>query len=274
MSTIINKQYKEQLKANIKEIKKRAKDDIIALKHNYLVKTAGSDKKAARVLEKQKMKAHHESLPKRYTIGEEIGNSITHGIAAGLAIAGLVVLLVHGFYNAPLAEKAFYMTSYAIYGSSLIILYLMSTLYHALTPYGAKKVFSVFDHNSIYLLISGTYTPFCLTVLRDTSGWIIFGIIWGLTIVGITFYSIFGNRIRIISVVAYIFMGWLIIFAYGPMKQKLPSVSITYLLLGGAFYTVGVIFYSLKKIKWMHCIWHLFTITGSIFHYFSIYTAL
>ncbi|MGL4982630.1 MAG: PAQR family membrane homeostasis protein TrhA [Treponemataceae bacterium] len=270
----IKKQAQKDLKSKIKSMKQQLKDDIKSLKLQHLTDMASSDQKAALKLEKEQVRKYNETLPKRYTIGEEICNSITHGIGAGLAIAGLVVLLVHAFSNAPLADRGFYMTSYAIYGSSLVILYLMSTLYHALTPYGAKKVFSVFDHNSIYLLISGTYTPFCLTTLRSTSGWLIFGIIWGLTIIGITFYSIYGNRIRIISVVTYLLMGWIIIFPYGTMKQNLPPVSITFLLIGGAFYTIGVIFYALKKIKWMHCIWHLFTIAGSIFHYFSIYYAI
>lgn len=213
-------------------------------------------------------------LPKRYTIGEEIFNSVTHGIGAGLSIAAIVLLIIRAVFYAPVNARGFYVTGFSIFGASLFILYLMSTLYHALTPYGAKKVFAVFDHSSIYLLIAGTYTPFCLTVLRGTTGWVIFGVIWSLAVVGITFYAIFGSKMRIVSVVTYILMGWLIIFAIKPMVLSLPALSIKLLFAGGIAYTIGCIFYALKKIKWMHCIWHLFVMAGSVLHFFSVYFSI
>lgn len=200
-----------------------------------------------------------------YTLGEEITNSVTHGIGTALAIAALVLLILKAKSRPDIS-----VVSYVIFGVSLIVLYLFSTIYHAL-PLSTKKVFGIFDHNSIFILIAGTYTPFCLSVLKGALGWTLFGIIWGLAVLGITFYSIFGSRIKIISVIMYIIMGWLIILATGKLKARLPSVSFTLLLAGGAAYTVGCIFYALKKVKWMHSIWHLFVIAGSVLHFFSIY---
>ena len=147
----------------------------------------------------------------------------------------------------------------------------MSTLYHALTPYGAKKVFAVFDHASIYLLIAGTYTPFCLGPIRGPWGWTIFGVIWGLAILGITFYSIFGSRMRILSAFTYVLMGWLVVIVYRPIITSVPEITVKFLFYGGIAYTIGVIFYALKKIKWTHSIWHIFVLAGSILHFFSVY---
>jgi hemolysin III len=181
--------------------------------------------------------------------------------------------------DAPTEYKVSYIVGFIIFGVSLIILYTASTLYHALTNPTAKKVFGIFDHSSIYLLIAGTYTPYCLTVLRGTLGWIIFGIIWGLAITGITFYSIFGSKMRRLSAITYIPMGLLIILAGQQMRQSLVAVSGSniswyFLLIGGAFYIVGTIFYAMKKIKWTHFIWHLFVIAGSVFHFFSVYLTI
>jgi hemolysin III len=214
------------------------------------------------------------SLPKRYTIGEEIFSSITHGIGAGLAIAALALLVMRAVERAPHDGRAFYIAGWTIFGATMFILYLMSTLYHALTPYGVKKVFAVFDHSSIYLLIAGTYTPFCLSVLRGTRGWILFAIIWGLAVSGITLYSIFGSRMRLLSLFTYLPMGWLIVFAGKPALAAIPAQSMKFLLIGGIFYTAGSVFYALKKIKWTHCVWHCFVLAGTIAHFFSVMTLL
>lgn len=273
---------KKELKAEIKAIKVRAAEEIQQLKEQATQLKADLENvhetnqqaavlKAQRLEAKLQKKQYEASLPKRYTIGEEICNSITHGIGAGLAIAALVLLVVKGAIYAPVGEKGFYITSFAIYGASLFILYLMSTLYHALTPYGAKKVFAVFDHSCIYLLIAGTYTPFCLTVLRPTVGWWLFGIIWGLALAGMTFYAIFGKKMRALSVITYILMGWLVIFAIKPMVQIVPPFSLKLLVWGGVAYTVGCVFYAMKKVRWTHSIWHVFVMLGSILHFFSIY---
>lgn len=205
-------------------------------------------------------------ITKRYTLGEEIFNSVSHGIGGGLAIAGTVVLIVF----AAVYSNAWGVVSSAIYGSSLIILYTMSTLYHAITNRKAKGFFRIMDHNTIFFLIAGTYTPVTLVPLRGALGWTIFGVVWGAAILGIVLNSIDLERFRKPSVVCYILMGWAIVAAVKPMLANVNKLSLLFLLIGGGFYTVGVIFYAIKKVKYFHSIWHLFTIGGSVFHWFAI----
>lgn len=207
---------------------------------------------------------------KQYTLGEEIFNAVSHGTGGLLAIGGTVVLIV---FTAIYAD-AWAVVSSAIYGASLIILYTMSTLYHAITNEKAKKFFRIMDHNTIFFLIAGTYTPVTLAVLRGPLGWTLFGIVWGAAIVGIVLNSINLEKFRKPSVVCYIMMGWVIIFAIKPMLNAMPKLSLIFLLLGGVFYTVGVVFYANKKVRYFHSVWHLFTIAGSVFHYFAIFLAL
>lgn len=209
-------------------------------------------------------------IKKPYSLGEEIFNSISHGTGSLLAIAGTAVLIV----LTAIYSDAWAVVSASIYGASLIILYTMSTLYHAITNARAKKFFRIMDHNTIFFLIAGTYTPFTLGPLRGALGWVLFGIVWGAAAAGIVLNSINLERFRKPSVVCYILMGWVIIIAIKPMLQTLPSASLVYLLTGGVLYTVGIIFYALKKVKWFHSVWHLFTVAGSIFHYFSVLIAL
>ena len=207
--------------------------------------------------------------PKRYTLGEEIFNSVSHGAGSLLSIAGTVILIIFSAIYA----NTWAVVSSCIYGASLIILYTMSTLYHAITNEKAKKFFRIMDHNTIFFLIAGTYTPLTLFCLNGWLGWTLFGIVWGAAIIGIVLNSIDLERFRKPSVVCYILMGWVIIFAIKPLMESIPQISLIFLLTGGVFYTVGVIFYAIKKIKYFHSIWHLFTIAGSIFHYFSILLA-
>ncbi|MBO5136982.1 MAG: hemolysin III family protein [Spirochaetaceae bacterium] len=267
------KKIKTQAKQDIRSIKEKRNLEIKALKAQAYsaAKPVKAELKQQKAAAKAVRRAEEASIPKRYSIGEEIFNSVTHGIGAGLAVAAIVLLAVRASVYAPVGEKGFYVTSFVIFGASMFILYLMSTLYHALTPYGAKKVFAIFDHSSIYLLIAGTYTPYCLTTLRGPIGWVLFGIIWGLAVAGMTFYAIFGSKMRILSAITYILMGWLVVFAFKPMAEALPKLSLILLIIGGVVYTIGCIFYALKKIKWMHCIWHIFVIFGSILHFFSVY---
>lgn len=268
------KEY-ENLVALRNKIKSEAKKQIKEIKLSALKKLAEIDTKSAKKLatrqKRDEKKALEAGIPKRYSIGEEIFNSVTHGIGAGLSIAALVLLIVRAVFNAPEGETGFYVTGFTLFGASLFVLYIMSTLYHALTPYGAKKVFAVFDHASIYLLIAGTYTPFCLGPIRGPWGWSIFGVIWGLAILGITFYSIFGSRMRILSAFTYVLMGWLVVIVYRPIITSVPEITVKFLFYGGIAYTIGVIFYALKKIKWTHSIWHIFVLAGSILHFFSVY---
>jgi len=208
-------------------------------------------------------------VKKQYTLGEEIFNSVSHGVGSMLSIAGTVVLIIFS----ALYSDVWSVVSSAIYGASLIILYTMSTLYHSITNKKAKHFFRIMDHNTIFFLIAGTYTPLTLAMLRGVTGWLLFGIIWFAAVVGIILNSIDLEKYLKLSIVCYIAMGWVIIFAIKPLKQAIPPVCLVFLMIGGAFYTLGIIFYAIKKIKYFHSIWHIFTIGGSIFHYFSILVA-
>lgn len=207
---------------------------------------------------------------KRYTLGEEIFSSVTHGVGSLLAIGGTSVLLV----LAAIYSDAWSVVGCAIFGASLIILYCMSTLYHAITNAKAKRFFRIMDHNTIFLLIAGTYTPITISILRGAIGWVLFGIVWGAAVIGIVLNSINLEKFRKPSVVCYIAMGWVIIFAIRPLLQVMNAWSLWLLVGGGVFYTVGVIFYAIKKIKYFHSVWHIFTVAGSVCHYFSILIAV
>lgn len=193
-------------------------------------------------------------------------NAITHLVGSVLALIGTAVAVTlaatHG--------GARRVTAIAIYGAMLIVLYLSSTLYHSLRG-PAKKVFHVFDHCAIYLLIAGTYTPLTLTILRGALGWTLFGIVWALAAAGVAKDVFFPGRFRAISIILYVLMGWLVIFAFAPLKQVLPSPGILLLVIGGIIYTGGLLFYGLsKKVIHMHGLWHLCVIGGSACHYFAV----
>lgn len=207
---------------------------------------------------------------KQYTLGEEIFNSVSHGTGALLAIAGCVVLIVFS----AIYGGAWEVVSASIYGATLIILYTMSTLYHALTNPKAKRVFRILDHNTIFLLIAGTYTPYTLVSIRGALGWTIFGIIWGVAILGITLNSVNLEKFKKFSMICYIAMGWAIVLAIKPLVQAIPLISTVFLLVGGVCYSIGIPFYKRKQTKYMHSIWHLFVIAGSVFHYFSVFFAI
>ncbi len=209
-------------------------------------------------------------MRRKYTTGEEVFNSVTHGVGALLAIAGCVILIV----RAVLFADAITVVSSAIYGGSLIMLYTMSTLYHAIQPEGAKKVFRIFDHGTIYLLIAGTYTPFTLSCLRGALGWTLFGIIWGCAILGIVLTSVNLRKFQLFSTICYVAMGWAVIFAIKPLWEKIDTLPLIFLVIGGVLYTGGIIFYLMKESRYMHSIWHLFVVGGSIFHYFSVLLAV
>ena len=205
-------------------------------------------------------------ITKRYTLGEEIFNSVTHGVGGLLAIAGTAVLIV----IAAIHGGAWEVVSSAIFGFSLILLYTMSTLYHALTGRRAKSFFRIMDHDTIFFLIAGTYTPITLIPLRSAVGWVLFGIIWGAAVLGIVMNSIDLERFRKPSIVCYALMGWAVIFAVKPMLENCTPLSLWFLLIGGLCYTGGIVFYVIKSKKYFHSIWHIFTVSGSVFHYFSV----
>lgn len=205
----------------------------------------------------------------RYTLGEELISAISHGIGAGLGIAALVLCIIKSaIHHNPTA-----VVSSSIYGSTLIILYLISTLYHSFkSTIRAKKVFRIFDHCSIFLLIFGTYTPFALVTLNGAIGWVIFSVILASAIVGIVLNSVNLEKYKKISMACYIIMGWIIVFAFKTIFQSMNTNGIILLVLGGIVYTIGAIIYGIgKKVKYMHSLWHFFVLAGSILHFFCIY---
>lgn len=199
--------------------------------------------------------------------GEEIANSITHGIGALLSIVALVVLImVAGNQEDPL-----HLVSFSIYGVTLVLLYMSSTLYHSFSKPRIKDLFARFDHVSIFLLIAGTYTPLMLINIRGVLGWTIFTIVWAIAIIGGVVRIVYPYRYRKLMVVIYLLMGWLIVFAGKSILTNLPATSLNYLVLGGIAYSVGVIFYLWRELPYGHGIWHLFVLAGSILHFFAIY---
>jgi hemolysin III len=201
---------------------------------------------------------------------EEIANAITHGVGALLAISALVLLVVFS----ALEGTPWHVSSFTIFGSSMVVLYLMSTLYHSLTHLKAKRLFRKFDHMSIFLLIAGTYTPFCLTILRGWLGWTLFGIVWFCAIFGIVLKAFYTGKAEMLSTVLYIVMGWLVLFFIKPVYDYMSFQGFSYLLIGGACYTLGAFFFIKDKIPFYHSIWHLFVLAGSIFHFFAVLSLL
>ena len=200
------------------------------------------------------------------TLGEEIANAVSHGVGSLLAIAACVIVIVKSAFT----STAIGVVSACIYGASLILLYTFSSLYHSLTNIKAKAVFRIFDHCSIFFLILGTYTPICLNMIKGGLGWTLFGINAFCTVVGIVFNSISLKKFAKPSVVLYLAMGWSVIISIKRVIEIIPASGMVFLVIGGLCYTIGVIFYKAKKIKYMHFVWHLFVLSGSIMHYFFI----
>ena len=198
--------------------------------------------------------------------GERL-NGLTHLFGALAAIAGVAVLLK----LAAQQGDAWKLVSFSIYGASLFLLYLISTLYHS-TRGRTKAILRKFDHNAIYLLIAGSYTPFTLVTLRGAWGWTLFGLIWGLAVLGIVVDSLHNkNARRILPITIYIVMGWLVLIAFKPLTAALPHAAVLWLVAGGLFYTLGIVFYALdKKLRHAHGIWHLFVLAGSTSHYLAV----
>ncbi len=199
------------------------------------------------------------------TIGEEIANAISHGLGTGLSIAGMIVLIVTACVS---GKSPIYVVSAALYGAGLILLYTFSSLYHSLTNQGAKKVFRIFDHCSIFLLIFSSYIPIFLVVVGGALGWTMFGITAFCVIFGIVLNSINLERWDRLSQVLYVVLGWQAVMIIKPIYQNFDVFELAFLIIGGLSYTVGIIFYKNKTIKFMHFVWHLFVLSGSVFHYF------
>lgn len=196
----------------------------------------------------------------------EVLNTISHAIGIPLSIAGLVLLVVFGAMDG----TVWHVVSYSIFGSTLIMVYSASTIFHGTSRLRTKYWLNKIDHSSIYLLIAGSYTPICLVSLRGPWGWVLFGIIWALAIFGIVFkFTFYNNHWRLLSTALYVLMGWLILIAIVPVLKHVPNTSLWFLLAGGLSYSVGVVFYSIRKLPVFHFIFHLFVLAGSILHFFA-----
>tara|TARA_B100001245_G_scaffold216070_1_gene183660 strand:+ start:228 stop:863 length:636 start_codon:yes stop_codon:yes gene_type:complete len=205
------------------------------------------------------------SLPKRaYSVAEEWLNSISHGLACVAAIVGLVFMLLR-------AETSVSVTASAIYGGTLIFMFLASTVYHAVTHQNAKGLLKLFDHSAIYLLIAGTYTPLTLVAIGGTLGALATAFIWVLALAGVAFKLIARHRFPKVSVMTYLIMGWIALGLIYPLYQALPGSGLWLIVAGGLCFSIGVLFYVAKSKKFTHAIWHLFVIGGCSCHYFSIY---
>ncbi|HEY5506142.1 MAG TPA: hemolysin III family protein [Coriobacteriia bacterium] len=207
-----------------------------------------------------------EKSNRDYTVGEEIANSVTHGIGIAFSIVALTLMV---------ASAAVYGDSWAlaggiVFGISLILLYTGSTLYHAIPMPKARHVFKIMDHSAIYLLIAGSYTPFTLVTMRATGGWWMFAVVWTLAAVGISTEAFWAYRPRWLSAVVYLFMGWLAVFMIGPMSHSLAMPGLWLLVAGGLCYTLGTVFYVYKRVPYFHMVWHLWVLGGSVCHFLAV----
>ena len=203
--------------------------------------------------------------PKRdYTVGEEIANSITHGVGVAFSLVALTLMVVYAWGD------TWRLSSGIVFGVSLTLLYAGSTLYHAIPFPRARHVFKIIDHSAIYLLIAGSYTPFTLVTMRENGGWWMFAIVWTLAAIGISTEAFWAYRPRWLSAVVYLFMGWLAVFMIGPMRASLAPNGLWLLIAGGLCYTLGTVFYVYKKVPYFHMVWHLWVLAGSVCHFLAV----
>jgi hemolysin III len=201
-----------------------------------------------------------------YAAGEEIANWVTHGVGVVASVVGLIFLVIFASQRG----DAWHVVSFTIFGVALLGLYGVSTAYHAVRGERAKRVFRKLDHAAIFLLIAGTYTPILLTTLRGPWGWSLFGVVWGLSCAGAAFELCFAGRYPLVSILAYVFLGWLIVIAAQPMLAHLSRGALWLLLSGGLCYSSGVLFYRWHRLRYHHAVWHLFVLGGSACHYFAV----
>ena len=198
---------------------------------------------------------------------EEIANAVSHMVGATLALISAVVLIMHGI----ITKSPIVITSFAIFGAGLVIMYTVSSIYHALHNNKAKQVFQILDHSAIYILIAASYTPFLLLVVKSKAGYIIFFIQWLICIFGIAFKSLCVEKYVLFSTLLYIVMGWMIMFVWGDLIANISQQSLILLFIGGILYTLGTIFYMWNWFKYHHFIWHIFVLLGSVAHFFAVY---
>lgn len=207
------------------------------------------------------------AAPDRYPPSEELANRLTHGFGALLSVVGLVLMVLWSVLHG----DAWVVTSTAVYGASLVVLYSASTLYHSASSDRWRRLLQRIDHAAIYLLIAGTYTPFVLGPLRGGWGWTLFGIVWGCAVVGVVLKLFFARRAGVLSTVAYLVMGWLVVIALKPLVAALPAGALWLLLAGGLCYTVGTVFYLWEKLPYNHALWHVWVLGGSSCHWAAVF---
>lgn len=207
------------------------------------------------------------SAKPRYSFGEEVANSVTHGAGLLLSIAGLVLMTVFAVKYG----DAWHVVAVSIFGATLIFLYLASTLYHAVPSIRVKNVLQILDHSAIFLLIAGTYTPFTLVSLRGPWGWSLFGVVWTAAVFGFIMQFTPLRNVKVLSLALYVGMGWVVVFAIRPMLSAVPSTALLLLFLGGLAYTVGIAFYLWRSLHYSHAVWHVFVLAGSLLHFFAIF---
>ncbi len=275
---ITRKSLKAKQKAAIRTVKAQAKEKIENLK-----KAAFDSEDDEPVLSREQKKtlrserlaasiAYSSKMPREYTVGEDIFNSISHGIGAGLSVAALVLLIIRAINHSVPSRVSISMFACTLFASSMFVMYILSTLYHAMNPYGARRVFSILTHDAIYFLIGGTFTPFILLEIGGNSGWIVFAVLWAVVAALIALYSTLGKKIRAISIAAYLVLGWffvLLFVAFG--VGGLPQQSKNFILAGASAYTFGGIFFLMPKYKWCHSIFHLFSLAGSVLLFFAVW---
>lgn len=201
---------------------------------------------------------------------EEIANATIHGIGAVFSIAALVILIVSSATHG----TAWHVVSFTLFGSSMVLLYLSSTLVHGFPAGRVKDFFEIMDHSAIYFFIAGTYTPFLFIAIKGALGWTLFGIVWGLAIGGTVFKAFFVKRFLHTSTLLYVVMGWLMVFGWKPLLENVSSQGIVLLAIGGILYTVGAIFYVWRGFTYHHAVWHVFVLAASILHFFAVMTLL
>jgi hemolysin III len=252
-----SRQHAKQMKQALRETKKiEKKAEHARIKHAWKTKPWA-----------ERPKEFSSDYTHKWNVHEEVVNSITHGIGVLLGIAALVLMVVY----ATMDGSVYGIVSGAIFGASLIIAYASSAIYHAILYPPIKRFFRIMDHSCIFLLIAGTYTPFCLVTLNGPLGWTLFGVVWGLAIIGITMKFLYFDSFKVLSTAIYIGMGWLAVAVVVQLLHNLPLWGCLWMLAGGLAYTIGVIFFVYERVPFFHAVWHLFVLAGSICHFFAIY---
>ncbi len=208
--------------------------------------------------------ARGERPSREYTVGEEVANSVTHGAGVAFSIVALTLMVVYSW------RDPWRLAGGIVFGTSLILLYTGSTLYHAIPFPRARHVFKIIDHSAIYLLIAGSYTPFTLVTMRANGGWWMFAVVWALAAIGIAAEAFWAYRPRWLSAAVYLFMGWLAVFMIGPMRATLAPNGLWLLIAGGLCYTLGTVFYVYKRVPYFHMVWHLWVLAGSVCHFLAV----